>query len=217
LSETFRQRALIEMGIGQGWVRRSPFRLVDETLAESISAAVMLCASLDALTSLIGECVACERTQARTRPLPGQGNRKASLMIVDRVREEAGSAGPLSGSAGRLFEQMLFSIGLKRDDVYFAHSLRCEGGAPSRVQCNLCSAFLEKEIELVAPKVVMILGSEASESVTSLRDSHFAAKVVEMPHPLALLADNSLKKRAWASLLAVRDALAARAIDVDEV
>lgn len=216
MRETFRQRALSEMGLGQGWVRRDPAREVDEGPVRSISAEVMLCRTLDLLEGLISECVGCDRARGRTRPLPGQGNQKASLMVVDMVptREEAGLAAALGGQAGRLFEQMLFSIGLKRNDIYLAHALRCDGSAPTREQCDTCSVFLEKEIELVAPKVVMVIAPMGSGVLVKLQNGRLAPKIVEVPHPLLLLSDSSLKKGAWASLLAVRDALLANESEV---
>jgi uracil-DNA glycosylase family 4 len=219
LRESFRQRALSEMGLGQGWVRRDPARVIDGRLVRSISVEVMLCGTLDLLEGLIGECVGCDRALGRTRPLPGQGNRKAALMVIDMVptREEAGLSAALGGPAGRLFEQMLFAIGLKRSDIYLAHELRCDGSAPTRQQCDSCSVFLEKEIELVAPKVVMVIAPGGYQRLAKLQDGRLAHKVVEVPHPLALLADSSLKRRAWANLLEVRDALAANQSELDAV
>lgn len=197
------------MGLGPGWVRRGAQGPFDEERALPPAPDASGTATLEALAMQIANCTGCERAHGRARPLAGRGPANAAVMVVDLVptTDEARAGEALTSSAGRLFEQMLFSIGHKRADVYVTHELRCDGGTPSAPERALCSTYLQREIELLAPRVIVVIGKDRAERAAQLGQER-PCQILDMPHPAELLNDAGQKRRAWSSLVALRAALA---------
>jgi DNA polymerase len=208
---SFRERALLEMGLAPGWVRRhvvaSPAGALPDTPSQDAAPVRELSVirvqqyGLAALAAAIEQCQACPRASARTRAVAGQGPSQVRLMVVDQVpsRHDA-SAGALRDSDGaRLFEQLLFSIGLKREAVYLSHALRCDGSVPTGNETTSCAPYLQREIELLAPRALLALGSAAAEAIRA-HAAPDAPRVFALSHPAELLSNAALKRAAWATL-----------------
>jgi uracil-DNA glycosylase len=157
-----------------------------------------------------------------------RGNPKARLMIVGEApgRDEDLQGKPFVGRAGQLLDKMLAAIGLVEDDVHITNVVywRPPGNrTPTPQEVQVCRPFLERQIELVAPDILMIMGGSAANALLDMeggimrqrgRWREFAVvgrMVPAMPtlHPAYLLRTPVAKRLAWRDLLAIQERLLA--------
>jgi len=121
---------------------------------------------MPALTELydrIAVCPDCDLSRSRNRAVPGEGPEDAEIMFVGEAPGfyEDQQGRPFVGPAGRLLEDLLASIGLRRDQVYIANVIKCrppDNRDPLPKEIEACRKWLEGQIELIKPKVVVPLG-----------------------------------------------------------
>ena len=190
--------------------------------------------TLEELKTLIAGFDGCPLKASASSLVFADGNPSASLMIVGEApgREEDLRGLPFVGRSGQLLDRMLKAIGLDRDRVYIANVIpwRPPGNrAPTPLETEICRPFIERQIELVAPRVLMTLGGasakvllHANTGVLRLRGSwrtHKTGSGLEIPamptlHPAYLLRNPIHKRLVWRDLLAVNARL--RAPDLTE-
>jgi len=122
----------------------------------------------ETLTKKILNCRFCPLFKTRTQAVPGEGNRKASLMFVGEApgRDEDLQGRPFVGRAGQLLTKIIQAMGFSRDEVYIANVIKCrppENRTPRPDEIQACSPYLLRQIELVQPKVIVALGKVAAE------------------------------------------------------
>lgn len=118
------------------------------------------------LTELYKEIVACQRcilAQSRTKAVPGEGPEKADLMFIGEAPgfHEDRQGRPFVGAAGQFLEQLLASINLEREDVYICNVVKCrppKNRDPRSEEIEACRPFLDRQIELIKPKMIVTLG-----------------------------------------------------------
>nr|WP_272906758.1 uracil-DNA glycosylase [Pseudochrobactrum asaccharolyticum] len=152
------------------------------------------------------------------------GSANADLMVIGDTpgRDDDLEGIPFSGPAGHMLERILAAINLKRDQVYLANTLpwRPPGNRPATpLELDLCRPFLDRQIELVAPKVIVALGDPAAKALTGSREPIYklrgnwhslttagAQTVAIMPslHPDYLLRTPAQKRFAWEDWLMVK-------------
>jgi len=121
---------------------------------------------MPALTELyekIAICPDCDLSRSRNRTVPGEGPESAEIMFVGEAPGfyEDQQGRPFVGPAGRLLEELLSSIGLRRDQVYIGNVIKCrppENRDPLPKEIESCRKWLQSQIELIKPKVVVPLG-----------------------------------------------------------
>jgi uracil-DNA glycosylase family 4 len=123
---------------------------------------------LAALQEQAAACTRCRLAQTRTQVVFGVGNPRADLMLVGEAPgfHEDRQGLPFVGQAGKLLDRLLSDIGLSRQDVYIANTLKCRPPGnrdPMPDEIEACERFLFRQIELVEPKVVATLGNFASK------------------------------------------------------
>lgn len=123
--------------------------------------------SLGELREMLGDCTRCQLCEARTRLVFGYGNPEADLMFVGEApgRAEDAQGLPFVGPAGRLLDEMLAGIGMRRPDVYITNVVKCRPPGnrdPQPVEVETCNPFLARQIELIKPKVICQLGRIAA-------------------------------------------------------
>src|SRR5689334_16935335 len=170
----------------------------------------------------IGDCTRCPLHQQRTHVVHTEGNRKARLMFVGEApgADEDIQARPFVGRAGQLLTKIIEAIGLKREEVLIGNVNRCRppgNRAPTTEEASLCKPYLLREIAVVQPEVIVVLGNTAMknlldtrEGITRLRgqfQDYKAIKVMPTFHPAYLLRDPSKKRETWEDLKKVRDYL----------
>src|SRR3990172_10564446 len=111
----------------------------------------------------IAVCPDCELCQSRNRAVPGEGPEEAEIMFVGEAPGfyEAQQARPFVGPAGRFLEELLASIGLRRDQVFITNVVKCRppnNRDPLPGEIDACRQYLRRQIELLQPKVIVSLG-----------------------------------------------------------
>ena len=172
-------------------------------------------AALRAIREDLGDCVRCRLSQGRRHIVFGTGDPGAQLMFVGEGpgADEDEQGLPFVGRAGQLLNNMIQAMGLERKQVYIANVVKCRppgNRVPERDECDTCSPFLLRQIEVISPKVIVALGATAAktllgavESMAKLRgqwhDFH-GTRLAVTYHPAYLLRDPRQKKEAWKDL-----------------
>ncbi|MDR1887989.1 MAG: uracil-DNA glycosylase [Zoogloeaceae bacterium] len=170
----------------------------------------------DELTRAVRECSACALCERRRQAVPGVGDTAADwLFIGEGPGEQEDIKGePFVGQAGKLLDAMLAAIGLARGhNVYIANAVKCRpenNRTPHAEEMAACRPFLLRQIALLQPKLIVLLGKAAVHSV--LDDDQALAKLRRQPlhfgqipvavtyHPAYLLRNLPEKARAWEDL-----------------
>lgn len=173
------------------------------------------------LGARVASCTACaELAQRRTQTVFGVGDPKASWLFIGEApgSEEDRRGEPFVGRAGRLLDNMLAALGLRRgEDVYIANVLKCRPPGnrdPLPAEAAACRAFLDRQIDLIQPSVIVALGRVAAQSLLRsdaplgrLREREHGFRDVPLVvtyHPAYLLRSPADKARAWSDLLLAR-------------
>jgi uracil-DNA glycosylase len=178
---------------------------------------------LASLGRFVEGCPRCKLSQSRTHIVFGQGHPKAELMFVGEApgRDEDEQGLAFVGRAGQLLTKIIEAIGKTRDDVYICNVLKCRppnNRNPEADEVAACRPFLEEQIRLIAPRVIVTLGTFSAqailgtdESIGRLRGrwrSALGARVMPTFHPAFLLRSPERKKDVWEDMKLVRDYLA---------
>jgi len=215
-----RSQYLYDLGITM-WQRRE--LLNDPSLAQVVEAAIssdtrdVSVASMDwtALEQAVKACTACGLRAGCTQTVFGVGNRKADWLVIGEApgADEDKQGEPFVGRAGQLLNSMLAAIGLKREQVYIANILKCRPPGnrdPKPEEAALCRAFLERQIALIQPKLILAVGRIAAQNLLAtdtpiarlrgqVHELH-GIPVVVTYHPAYLLRSPSEKRKAWIDL-----------------
>ena len=173
------------------------------------------------LQDVVQVCTKCQLHQGRTQTVFGVGRNDADLLIVGEApgAEEDRRGEPFVGRAGQLLNAMLGAIQLTREDVYIANILKCRppnNRDPKPEEAATCTPYLERQIELLQPKIMLALGRIAAQwllqsnsPIGSLRGREFAfgeqaTPLIASYHPAYLLRSPLAKAKAWEDLVLVR-------------
>ncbi len=176
------------------------------------------CDDLPALAALAAGCTACRLSEARRTVVFGEGDPAAAVMFVGEGPggEEDRTGRPFVGQAGRLLDGMIRAMGLERDEVYIANVVKCRPPGnrdPQEDEMTACAPFLERQIELIRPRVIVALGRIAARRLTgssramgALRGrwtSYRGTPLTATYHPAYLLRNPADKRRVWEDLKGV--------------
>lgn len=164
----------------------------------------------------IGDCTRCVlHKQGRKQIVFGVGNPNAELMFIGEApgADEDIKGEPFVGRAGQLLNNMIKAMGINREDVYIANIIKCRppgNRTPERDECDTCSPFLMRQIEVIKPKAIVALGAVAAKTLLAISApmSEFrgrwydfrGTKLAVTYHPAFLLRDPRQKKEAWKDL-----------------
>lgn len=178
----------------------------------------------DALREAVLHCTRCDLHKTRTQGVFGTGDPHAEWLIVGEApgAEEDRLGEPFVGQAGKLLDAMLAAIGLKRgENVYIANVLKSRpprNRDPLPEEVAACLPYLERQIDLIQPKLVLAMGRFAAQSllVTDTAISRLRGRVhsyrgfplVVTYHPAYLLRNPADKARAWEDLLLAQETMA---------
>ena len=167
-------------------------------------------------------CTACGLCRTRNRVVFGDGDGQADLMFVGEGpgAQEDRQGLPFVGPAGQLLTKIIQAIDLRREDVYITNVVKCRppnNRDPQPDETAACRSFLDRQIELIAPRVIVALGRVAAQLLLGTKTSlgrmrgtwHEAGGVpVRVTyHPAFLLRDPSYKRATWEDMQIVRDRL----------
>ena len=180
---------------------------------------------LPALAKFLEGCPRCKLSKTRTNIVFGQGSPKAELMFVGEApgRDEDEQGLAFVGRAGQLLTKIIEAMGKKREDVFIANVLKCRppnNRNPEQDEVASCRPFLEEQIRLISPKVIVTLGTfaaqallETDEPIGRMRGRWRSAqgtRVMPTFHPAFLLRSPERKKDVWEDMKLVRDYLAGK-------
>jgi len=178
--------------------------------------------ALSELYEEIALCHQCELAKYRTRVVPGEGAENAEIMFIGEAPgwHEDQQGRPFVGPAGKYLDELLASIGLKREQVYIANVIKCrplENRDPLPTEIDNCRKWLERQIELIHPKMIVTLGRYSMAMFfpgKSISKIHGTAQkrgntiYYAMYHPAAALHQQSLRQAIEADMLKIPSLLA---------
>ena len=177
--------------------------------------------ALAALRDEIGDCTRCKLHAGRTQIVFGTGHPEAELMFVGEApgEDEDRQGRPFVGKAGQLLTRIIEAMGFKREEVYIANIIKCRPSGnrnPEPDEIASCSPFIQRQIEILRPKVICALGTFAAQTllgtgqkISQLRGrfhdlpiqwaDHAVVPIKVMPtfHPAYLLRNPQDKKQVW--------------------
>jgi uracil-DNA glycosylase family 4 len=161
----------------------------------------------------IGDCRKCKLSQKRTHIVFGEGNPDARLMFIGEApgREEDVQARPFVGEAGMLLTRLIEKMGLKREEVYIANIVKCRppmNRDPEKDEIQQCREFLERQIDIIRPDIIMSLGRIAASvlmgneklKITAIRGKIFDYRGIPLVptfHPAYLMRNPKDKWLTW--------------------
>ncbi len=177
------------------------------------------------LRARVAACTRCTLCNTRTQTVFGVGNPKADWLIVGEApgAEEDRQGEPFVGRAGQLLNSMLRAIGLAREQVYIANILKCRPPGnrdPTAGEAAECLPYLEQQIALLRPKVMLAVGRIAAQNLLRTevtlgrlrqqvhRFGHSQVPLVVTYHPAYLLRTPTDKRKAWEDLKFAREVCA---------
>ncbi len=207
---TRREELLAEMGLAPIWRLRK--RTASGPTAEQRAERQWI-----EIKQAVPACTACGLHKTRTQTVLGVGDENADWLLVGEApgAEEDRLGEPFVGQAGKLLDNMLAAIGLKRgDNVYIANVLKCRPPGnrnPEPNEVAKCTPFLKQQIELIRPKLIVAMGRFAAQTllatdatISSLRGRVYRYEGVPLIvtyHPAYLLRNLPDKAKAWADLV----------------
>jgi len=227
MDQNQRHGYLDEMGI-QVWVRRdlpapeyvdAPTETQGTDSKDEAIEPTREIISLDwnTLANQVKNCDACELSQTRTQTVFGVGSHNADWLIIGEApgAEEDRQGEPFVGPAGQLLTKMLQAVGLTREQVYIANILKCRppnNRDPKPEEMALCENFLNAQIKLIKPKIILAVGRIAAQNLLKsdtaigrLRGQcyHYGEQKIPLVvryHPAYLLRSPQEKRKAWNDL-----------------
>lgn len=176
--------------------------------------------TMEELAKKIERCTNCSLARTRNNVVIGQGVQNPKVLVIgEGPGEEEDKQGlPFVGRAGILLDKMLIAIGLDRkSNCYIANIVKCrppQNRTPFAEEQNACFPFLETQIHLLKPKMILCMGKTAIEKIMNQKISitqnhgnfydYNGIPVMATYHPSALLRDESLKRPAWNDLKAFK-------------
>ena len=156
---------------------------------------------LEQLAEQVRACQNCRLAQERLRAVPGEGPEDADILFIGEAPgfNEDRQGRPFVGASGKLLEQLIASLGLTRKQVYIANVVKCrppENRDPLPDEIEACRPYLDRQIELIQPKLVITLGrfsmarSFPGQSITRIHGQikhEGDLSIVPMFHPAAAL------------------------------
>jgi uracil-DNA glycosylase family 4 len=217
MSNVLRKEYLQAMGIDAWAVRSKPEVPADRARESGID--------WPELKARVAACTRCALHSTRTQTVFGVGSQQAQWLIVGEApgAEEDARGEPFVGRAGQLLNSMLRAVGLAREQVYIANVLKCRPPGnrdPSSTEAAECLPYLEQQIALLKPKIMLAVGRIAAQNLLRsdaplgrLRLKVHPFGISHVPliatyHPAYLLRTPVDKRKAWEDLKFAREVCA---------
>ena len=214
-SEHQRRAYLEALGIDV-WLPRASAEPLPEVIAAEVQDTAM---DWSALRDTVSQCTRCRLHESRTQTVFGVGNVDADWMIIGEApgAEEDRRGEPFVGRAGKLLDEMLRAVGEDRETAFIANILKCRppnNRDPKPDESNECRGYLERQIDLVQPRIILAVGRIAAQllldtdtPVGRLRGRRHQlgeTPLIVTYHPAYLLRSPVQKRKAWEDLCLAR-------------
>ncbi len=222
------QRLVREIPAAMPAAPRADIALAPDAAISSAREAARTAPTLEALRAMLENFDGCALKHTATRLVFADGNPEARIMFVGEApgREEDIEGLPFVGRSGKLLDRMIGAIGLDRSKAYIANVIpwRPPGNrTPTPQETQICLPFIQRQIELVNPDVLVTLGNPSTQTLLSTRDGIMKTRgkwfdydtgtrtirAIATFHPAYLLRSPSYKRMTWQDLRAIATALEA--------
>nr|MDO8091516.1 uracil-DNA glycosylase [Candidatus Sigynarchaeota archaeon] len=171
---------------------------------------------IDELNKRIKECKRCRLSETRVNAICGEGNLNAKIMLIAQApgEKEDKEGRMFVGPSGRVLDELLGAAGIKRDEIYMTNLIKCmlpKNRKPKQDEIEACGYYLDEEIRLINPKILVPLGYYATRYIfqkygillppkaefSLVFDKLFLAtdkKILPLPHPATLLYNPDFKQ-----------------------
>ncbi|MDF0679937.1 MAG: uracil-DNA glycosylase [Candidatus Nitrosocosmicus sp.] len=165
--------------------------------------------SLESIKNDIINCVLCGLSLTRKNAVPGTGNISRKIILIGEApgKNEDETGNPFVGSAGKVLDQALLNARIERKEIYITNVVKCRppsNRVPTDEEIKICtSEYLKKEIDIISPKIICILGATALKSLLGLKHMKpYRGQIINRPplryfityHPAATIYNNKLKQ-----------------------
>ncbi len=175
---------------------------------------------LDALQDIANKCQGCRLRSTCRQVIFGEGKEISKLMLIGEGpgKDEDIQGSPFVGRAGQLLDKILQAAELPRQDLYITNVVKCRppgNRLPNPDEVKICRNYLEAQIRIINPSIIVCLGAMASKAViapgakiSELRGKWFQRKDIRIMatyHPAALLRNENYKRPVWEDFKFIRD------------
>jgi len=200
-----------------------------QKIADDISTKLSIPDDWNGLSQAVSSCRECGLHKSRTHTVFGSGNQNADWLIIGDTPtiDDDKNGNPFTGQSGELLTAMLRAIKLTRQQVYITNTLKCttpNNREPETTELDTCLQYLHKQISLINPKLILVLGQSAAQRVLSnqstlarLRQKVHTLEGSNIPvvvsyHPSSLLSMPANKGKAWQDLLFAQKTISSQAV-----
>ena len=148
---------------------------------------------LETIRQNVIECTKCELSKTRTKSVPGKGNFQSDVIFVGEApgKNEDEKGEPFIGIAGKKLSIALEEAGISREDIYITNIVKCrppKNRVPKTIERETCQEYLKKEISIIKPKIICVLGNTAFNSLLGGSEIiKFRGKLVKKDNQLYFL------------------------------
>ena len=175
--------------------------------------------NLDSVRNVAIVCTKCRLAEMRRNVVFGEGNPHAGLFVIGEApgAEEDAQGRPFVGRSGQLLDKILLAIGFERKDVYIGNIIKCrppENRNPLADEIECCMPWLNEQLEIVAPKILLLLGRVAANTIlgNNLSMAAMRGRIIRWKgfdcvvtyHPAALLRNPNWKRPCWEDVQMLR-------------
>jgi uracil-DNA glycosylase family 4 len=149
---------------------------VMQNQAEPKESTIHSAAELEKVADEVRRCRECVLGSSRSNAVPGEGNSNARIMFVGEApgADEDAQGRPFVGRAGKLLDKVIAACGLKRSDVFIGNILKCrppENRDPAAEEIISCLPYLQRQIEIINPEIIIALGAHAARTLLNTNKS----------------------------------------------
>ena len=168
----------------------------------------MMSQQIEKIRRNVISCKKCNLCKTRTNAVPGKGSFKAEVVFVGEApgRNEDQKGEPFVGSAGKKLDAALERVGISRESIYITNVVKCrppKNRLPTKFEREMCRDYLSKELEIINPKIICVLGNTAFASLLGGKDiTKNRGKIIKKDgrlyfvtiHPAAIIYNKKLGK-----------------------
>ena len=161
------------------------------------------------------DCRKCQLYKTRIYPVIGQGSHQAKIFIVSEApgSNENKTGRPFCGQAGKILDELLGSVGIKREEIYITNILKCRPPSnrnPSKDEIKVCSPYLLRQLDIIKPKIICCLGNFAAqlimekfdladkiEGISKIHGQVFMSndlKIISLYHPVVVTYNTAMRE-----------------------
>ena len=176
INKAVRQHAEMDEFFTGGFAIKGQKVMREQANQEDNAAVAEAAKGLERIADEVRRCRECGLGSLRTNAVPGEGNPNARIMFIGEApgADEDAQGRPFVGRAGKLLDKIIVACGLKRSDVFIGNILKCrppENRDPAVEEIISCLPYLQRQIEIINPEIIVALGAHAARTLLNTNKS----------------------------------------------